>query len=530
MMLIDIKNDLNDTSRLIDQGEFDQAYTQANKIFTRINRLMKNKQYFDYLFEVSGLFIDIGHLGKNSDSSSKGLKILETNIEYYEKNQKHHFYYFYANALSNVNKCEEDNLSFVNFQNIDKLNYAKKMYWKAYKSTFNEYKTVPDEYIVNLANSLKSQYRIVEALQYYDRVNKKGKDIPQAWINRSESLIMLNDMTASLSISMLKEIKAGYVQASQSSEVPEIWYEYYKYRVDLINKQITELSQDHLETDLDDEIQTHLEYKNLSRYRQWCLDSFLSLTEHGLYCKCSASDKDNLTIFENTVGDNQIASMELVLNRLKSEFGFARHLYYESLHNTEWTEIDNEQAFSELFNDEILGLNIERSRTAFRICFGILDKIGIAIFDLLNLKKETRELIYFHNFWTKNPERIEFFKSIKNPGLVALYSIANDLNSSKNHIGELSFYKKWRNLLEHDLMIIHKNDSPEDVYGSYQGFKNKITFVNGNEFQESLIHVLQLTRSAIFSFVFSVREHAKQNLPNENLILGTLEILKKKNS
>ncbi|MDM1756492.1 MULTISPECIES: LA2681 family HEPN domain-containing protein [unclassified Acinetobacter] len=527
MMLIDIKNDLNNTSKLIDQGEFDQAYTQANKIFTRINRLMKNKQYFDYLFEVSGLFVDIGHLGKNSESSSKGLKILEDNFEYYEQDKKHIFYYFYANALNNIHKPEENTLSNVNFQNIDKLNHAKTMYWKAYKSTLNEYKTVPDEYLVNLANSLKSQYRIVEALQYYDRVNKKGKDIPQAWINRSESLIMLNKMTTSLSINMLKEIKTGYVQASQSSEVPKIWHEYYKYRVDLLEKQILELSQDHLEIDLDDEIQTHLEYKNLSRYRQWCLDSFLSLTEHGLYCKCSASDKDNLTIFENTVGDNQIASMELVLNRLKSEFGFARHLYYESLHNTEWTEIDNEQAFSELFNDEILGLNIERSRTAFRICFGILDKIGIAIFDLLNLKKENRELIYFHNFWNKNPERIEFFKNIKNPGLVALYSIANDLNSSKNNTGELSFYKKWRNLLEHDLMIIHKNDSASDIYDSYQGFKNKITFVNEYEFQKSLIHVLQLTRSAIFSFVFAVREHSKQNFPDENLIFGTLEILKK---
>ena len=92
MMLIDIKNDLNNTSKLIDQGEFDQAYTQANKIFTRINRLMKNKQYFDYLFEVSGLFVDIGHLGKNSESSSKGLKILEDNFEYYEQDKKHIFY------------------------------------------------------------------------------------------------------------------------------------------------------------------------------------------------------------------------------------------------------------------------------------------------------------------------------------------------------------------------------------------------------------------------------------------------------
>ena len=527
MMLIDIKNDLNDTSRLIDQGEFDQAYTQANKILTRINRLMKNKQYFEYLFEVSGLFVDIGHMGRNSNAATTGLSILEENYEYFEKEKKHNFYYFYANALSNIGKESQDILCFVNFQNIKSLNHAKKMYWKAFKSFQTQHNVVPNEYLINLANSLKTQYRIVEAMQLYDQVNESGKDIPQAWINRSETLIMLNNITASLSISLLKEIRSGYVYASKSNDIPKIWHDYYKHHANSITEQIVELSIDDKETDSNDEEQTLIEFNNLSNYRKWCLNNYLSLTEHGLYCKCIASHKDNLSIFQNTIGNQKIASMELVLNRLKSEFGFSRHLYYEYLHNVDWTTIDNEQGFSELFNDEVLGLNIERARTSFRICFGILDKISVAIFDLLNLKKEKNEMIYFHNFWDKTPERIIFFQNVKNQGLVALYSIANDINPSRNHSGELSFYKKWRNLLEHDFMIIHKNKFPEDLYGSYQGFNKEITFINEHEFLESLAHVLQLTRSAIFSFTFAVREYAKQNEPDSNRVLGTLEILKK---
>lgn len=526
MLFIDIKQEIIDISQLISYGDFKQAYIRTNNILLRINKLMKNKQYYDYLFNISGLFVDIGHMGKISDSTATGIRILEENRDYFEKNKNNSFYYFYANALSNILKEEKESLCFVNFQNINILNNAKKMYWKAIKSVQSQDKTIPNEYLVNLANSLKSQYRLVEAIQYYDQVNKSS-DIPQAWINKSEALIMLNNMTSSLSINMLEEIKTGFLYASKSKEVPKIWHEYYEYRANSISQQINKLREENNETEIEDKEQTQFEYNSHSNYRKWCLDNHMSLTEHGLYCKCIASSKDNLTIFENTIGNQTIVSMELVLNRLKSEFGFARHLYYEYLHNNQWTEADTEQGFSQLFNDEILGLNIERIRMAFRICFGILDKIGVAIFDLLNLEKQKHEMIYFHSFWDKTPERIIFFQNIKNNGLVALYSIANDLNPSKMHKGELSFYKKWRNLLEHDFMIIHKNNFPEDLYGSYQGFKKQIEFVNEHEFLESLTHVLQLTRSAIFSFVFAVREYAKQNSPNENQISGTLEVLKK---
>ncbi|MFC3902810.1 hypothetical protein SAMN05421749_10979 [Acinetobacter marinus] len=526
MILLNIEDELSIISQQIDNGEFEKAFDAIKTAFSRVKRLLKNKQYFDHLFAISGLFIDVGHMGRNSESTLKGLKILEDNRQNFERYKGHYFYYFYANALSYTQK-NEDLLDYVNFQNVENLNYAKRMYWKAIKSVQKQHNTVPDEYLVNLANSLKSQYRITEALQYYDQVNQKNRDLPQAWTNRSEALIILNKITSSLSIVMLKEIRVGYLFASKSNNVPKIWHPFYKSRSDSISKHINELSNEIDETDHEDALLTQNEYNDLSSYRKWCLDRHLSLTEHGLYCKCIESGTDNLTIMENVIGDQTIASMELVLNRLKSEFGFSRHLYYEYLNSSDWTKNDIEQSFSELFNDEVLGLNIERVRTAFRICFGILDKIGVAIFDLLKLKREKNEMIYFHSFWKKTPERFNLFQNIQNYGLIALYSIANDLNSTKTDQGELSFYKKWRNLLEHDFMIIHTNKSPEDLYGSYKGFTKQITFVNENDFIESLTHVLQLTRSAIFSFVFAVREHAKQNSPDKGQIIGTLEVHKK---
>ena len=76
MLFIDIKQEIIDISQLISHGDFKQAYIRTNNILLRINKLMKNKQYYDYLFNISGLFVDIGHMGKISDSTTTVIRIL----------------------------------------------------------------------------------------------------------------------------------------------------------------------------------------------------------------------------------------------------------------------------------------------------------------------------------------------------------------------------------------------------------------------------------------------------------------------
>ena len=91
--------------------------------------------------------------------------------------------------------------------------------------------------------------------------------------------------------------------------------------------------------------------------------------------------------------------MELILNRLKSEYSLARYLQYESAQ--EKTEklktVDKELTFTELYVNEAVGIQPEMLKNSFRICFGILDKIAFAVCDLFGLS-ESSESIYFERF------------------------------------------------------------------------------------------------------------------------------------
>ena len=149
-----------------------------------------------------------------------------------------------------------------------------------------------------------------------------------------------------------------------------------------------------------------------------------------------------------------------------------------------------------------------------------MDKVGVAICELYDLYPSNK-IVAFPSFWQLDKDnRRELFEKIKNPGLLALYSIATDLNDRKS--GEWSYYKDWRNAMEHDFLVIHKTGQALDIYDSYQFMKEPI-FVDENEFQGHLERLLQLTRSAIFSFVFSVREHANQT-EQPGKLLGTISI------
>ena len=136
----------------------------------------------------------------------------------------------------------------------------------------------------------------------------------------------------------------------------------------------------------------------------------------------------------------------------------------------------------------------------------MLDKIAVAICDLYEIHPPGGN-VYFHNFWRLDTgDRRQRFEAIKTPGLLALYSIATDLNERKN--GEWGFYREWRNALEHDSMIVYEGELPDDPYQTYS-FSREPLVVSEESFVDNLYQLLQLTRSAIFSYVFVIRDKGK---------------------
>lgn len=502
--MTNFQQEFETASHLISQGRFDEA-SEIAKLLLQIVDKENPKQDFHYIlyFNICGQLIDIGAAKPCTELTMLGL-----NLMLQHKNimirlaGPHSYYYNLANAKSNLISNKDPFLH--TFESIEEVVELKTYYWKALKSAQADGLDCP-EYFVNLANALKQQFRVSEALLNYDKVNSLELDIPQSWINRSETLLMLNAMSDSYSVKMLKEVQRGYEKTQVSKTIPPAWASYYASQANDFKSRV----QDHLQqlnaNDEDDEHLTDQEFAVFSAFRKFCINEALTLSEHGLYCACDGSARDNLSIpvLEKGLVGDYIPQMEMVLNRLKSEFSFARRQYFEYLFHSDDVDELHESCFSELLNDEMLGSQIEKLRMAFRMCFGILDKIAVAICELYNMHPPKGK-IYFESFWQLDKaNRRNQFEAIKNPGLLALYSISTDLNYHKD--GEWSFFKSWRNALEHGFLVIHENEVPLDQYGTYK-FCDDITFIPLDQFLYHTQQLLQITRSAIFSFVFTVRQ------------------------
>ncbi|MBK0089386.1 LA2681 family HEPN domain-containing protein [Erwinia sp. S59] len=512
---------MEEINALIGLGEFDSAYKNSKKILECLNdieTICENKIII--LSNLAGYFIDIGSYGKNKGIVEEGLDLLAKNKDDILTIMKESSYYYnLANGMSSLldfNPYGDTNIDvFMGFNDV------KNNYWKSYKFSQEEGFIHP-ELMVNLANALKRQYRISESMSYYDEAISADNTIPQAWVNRSEALELLNELSTTYSYKMIREVIRGYKCAIESGKCIPSWVATYnrkiKYNEDILVASCNDANEDLIE----DERLTDEEYDALSHYQKFCIDNNLMLSDHSLYCNCYASSKDNITIAttEKGVFGDFIVPMEMVLNRLKAEFSLARKMFFEYKVGSDTFDEDSEVYYSELYNGEILYESVEKLRLAYKSCFGVLDKIAVALCKLFDLKPE-RGHIYFHSFWqVRDEKRKTKIDKANNKGLLGLFSIAMDLND-KN--GELAFFRDWRNDLEHKLLVIHERGMLEDLYNSY-GYFEDVKFIEKEEFEQHLLQLMKIVKSAIILFVFTVRIEGKRNESNDVLtITNTIE-------
>jgi tetratricopeptide (TPR) repeat protein len=496
--------ELNETvNNLLDE----QNYSQAKQILTLALKAFSEQEAKDlYLYaEIAGSLITLGSESYDEEAVKQGLHILESNkeflvdyvtapsIEYCIGNGKHALYKI---AISG------QPYSFPTPEVVrEHLVPAKAAYFKAYKmSGDGKLDTLPPDLLTNLGNTLNHSGRIVEAIQLFDTVLKQRPDFPQALGSKADGLeYMMRTSQCPVTTSLFINIYLLYQRASQHFIAPQE----IKLSVDkgiIRNQQILrrlEVTPEQIVVEHEKDL---LEYEAQPHYRRFCLDRFLTLSEHALYCKCVAASRDTLTIgYEGMVTTNrQLLRLELLNNRVKSEFSMARRLYYEALEAPDEEEFMH---YQDLSDGSINGLRAEKLRTAFRLCFGLLDKIAKGICYLFALPVKAGESIYFESFWNSRavPDRWKKINSVQNIHLTALYSIASDLNVAA---GELGFYKDWRNKLEHGIFTVRATDrDPLKLYEE-QDFAD---FIEGDLFAARTEHLLQLVRAAVFSFVFCVR-------------------------
>lgn len=498
-----MENLYKETISNLHNGDFDKVSVKIAGILKNRNEDPKWKVAF------ASLYLDIAECwkidsGKFEDSNlliSKTLQIYnkyESQVEnplFFKKNR--------ARALGlryDINytkyQLETNNLECQDFSNIktvysieDCLGDAIKLYRESLKEIEGEFQTKNDIYNCrnNLAQHLSRTGRFVEALDFFEENIKMS---PERWESLASYGDILHSFTESSllpsTVSLHLNICEAYLKAIENkphqNALPIINHHLNKNTA-ILSSYDCELNQDIIHKNRKEEYE---EYSSLNEFRKFVLKNLLSLNEHSIYCKCKDSRIDNLKIghlsgSKHLHHKNAIGLLDGYVNRILSEFGYSRFLYFNHVSGISITPNDIE--FSDIsVNMDELGYEIEQLRSSYRLIYGVLDKIMNGILVLYDLERNNED--YFESFFFQKKSELE---SKNNIHLAALFSMALDLDQGN---GIFRHFKKIRNKMEHDYMPINNSE------------ENSISLI---ELEKFTFELLKLARSAIFSFVFLIR-------------------------
>lgn len=478
-------------------------YGEANDA---LEKALMNRNVNDYLMlkAIAGFFIDLGNESYDRKKVEKGLQILLDNkdkIKNYATEDS--LNYCIGNAYQSLYKIDTEDVSdfFPIPKNIETLFEAKQYYFRSFKALDirkpNHYSI---QVLTNLGNNLINSGRYVEAFQLYDNVLNYNHNFFYALAAKAEGLLtMVKYSQCPITIALFIEVYRLFSEAEKHQIPFETIKEKIKtsktYAYQFLQEQNFCISKIPHEAILNNE-----EYQKHPLKLKFFLDNFLSLSEHSLYCSCNGAEKDDITIGHGgfQTKNKKIVQLELLCNRIKSEFCFSKELFFDYFHDLK--TIAETAHYENLVNGIVNGIKYEKLRTSFRLCFGILDKIAEGICYIFDFAMHRNESIYFENFWSekRNSTRWQEINQKRNIHLTALYSIACDLE--KNN-GEFGFYKEWRNKLEHGIFSIKDHN-----YFNSDWEAEKFSLrTDLDHFEKETLRLLQLTRSAIFSFVFCAR-------------------------
>ncbi|MBP6155287.1 MAG: hypothetical protein KA457_10745 [Chitinophagales bacterium] len=486
---------------LIDSGDLENA---KNIIVSVLSKKNLSKTYEPQIkFNFASLYIDIAdYYSNNAQHLDEADLILKKTLDVFKKVEK--------------NIPEELRLSFklnnarVFLIKYDALYAKKQITNNNYKLTYFELDSIYDieDYLLdsiklyreclkinlaeeekyniknNTANCLIRTGRYIEAIELLEENKNINSERWQSYASYGDALFNFRE-TGLLPLTISFYLKVIGAQTKALSLNP---YEIAKNNI-LNNFNICirdlktygfDFKEEFIEKNDKEEI---VEFKTLDKLRQFVLKNNLALNEHSIYCKCKDAKIDNLKIgrlngSEHNMSDYDLLKLDGIVNRLLSEFSYARFLYF--LHISGKTNTTEDVEFSSLSSEnDLLGYCNERLRTSYRLAYSSLDKIMNGIVELYKLNKSKNT--YFENFFSKNRSEL---KNKNNIHLASLFSISSELNIE---IGNLKHYKKLRNEIEHDYLPINAQS------------------ISLNELQGFTLSLLQLTRSAIFSFVFLIR-------------------------
>ncbi len=436
-------------------------------------------------------------------------------------------HYFRANALENYRRQSGQALSW----SWD-IKHLRGVLLELRAAAGNE--AFPDldplrqcQILTNLGNNLNSIGRPVEAIAAWDRATSVVPNFAMALGNRGSGLkyyaqSLYDGGHAGI---LLAQACASFKAASSSGALFDSSHNSaYKDHFAALAQEVGEL------IDVDLGCQHLAEEFKLGRsraeraYRSWCLENRLFLNPLNDLGAYSIAAHDILHLPSLTFGIDEAGPEPPVVfgfyNQLKQEFLSARWLCYEGHTEEKMHFSDKDTHLYDTLSIPAYGLEVEKTKIAFRLSYSLFDKIAFFINEYFKVGLPEKA-VNFRSIWLErkgNPKPLnKLFVDKPNWPLRGLYWLSKDFYEPEfQQVSEpdAKGLADLRNHLEHKYCQVHEDLGID--YSRFAASQNGAALgfrIGRDTLEAKTLHILKLARAALIYLSLAV--HREEMMKNE---------------
>lgn len=472
-----------------------------------------------------GVQCDEAILSSDRENIQKFIQELEKNLENdISGDCRCYVHYFLGNLYSRLSSLLEEEVSGWRNDNYPgSLTAEINHFRQAEKLLSEDTKGIKDEVRTNLANALARQRRSIEIFDYWKcDFNIQGDAPFVSTLSKAQELFWLSFWLSDCNHAHIYQYEAYLLIKKLQNNLSKTNH---PQVVNLLkNDKIAWLLEngDKLSMSFSDWQKEHNpdSYSvNEKQYRAWCLESNLFVNPINDVTKEWIADQDILQFPDHTVSLGEGPYLSAAFSSLKREFCFARFMAFEGVHGMHPT-YENEKLFLIDTLDYVrYDGAIEKIKTAFRICFSVLDSIA----SLMNSYFECNaKRSPFSSKWIKE----NFKNRNENYFIDSLYWLSCDLTDNpaltdnadkwkapKPAIAEI---RKIRNAIEHGWLRVAEEG--QTIWDTKNDFAH---LISPEELYKQTLSLLKLVRSAILYFCMAVSYNEKKHRHPEGSVVST---------
>ena len=439
-------------------------------------------------------------------------------------------HYFLGNLYSELSSLLEEKVSGWRNDNYpESLTAAINHFRRAEKLLSEDTRGIKNEVRTNLADALARQGRSIEIFDYWKcDFNIQGEAPFVSTLRKAQELLWLSVWLNDCNHARIYQYEAYLLIKKLQNNLSETDHPR------IVNSLKNSLKNDEIAWLLENGGKLSMSFSDWQKkhnpdsysveekqYRAWCLESNLFVNSINDVTKEWIADQDMLQFPDHTVSVREgpyFPYLSAAFSSLKREFCFARFMAFEGVNRIHPT-YENKKLFLTDTPDYVrYDGAVEKIKTAFRICFSVLDSVASLMNSYFECKVKPSS---FSSKWIKE----NFRNRDENYFIDSLYWLSCDLTDNPVLTGNADKWKapkpaiaeirKIRNAIEHGWLRVAEEGQTRDT-------KNDFAHViSPEELYKQTLSLLKLVRSAILYFCMAVSYNEKKRKHPEGLVVST---------